>query len=254
MPRPDHVFRTEAIVLRRYDFGEADRLLTLLTPEHGKLRAIARGARKPAGRMTGHVELFSRAKMMLSRGHELYTIAQAEQAEPYLALREDLERGTYAYYLVELLDCFSEFEEPNQPLYALLNAALGWLCALDAHLQLVTRFYELHLLSLVGFQPELFQCTGGREELEPQDQYFSVPDGGVVCPDHVFGRAAVPLSLTALKALRFLQTRDYETVKRRVQVSTAVHQELERILQAYIVHFLEMRLKSVEFIHRFRHP
>ena len=252
MPRPEKVFRTEAIILRRHEFGEADRLLTVLTPDHGKLRAIAKGVRKPASHMSGHVELFSRGQMLLARGQELYTLSQSEQVEPFLALHEDLDRGAHAYYLVELLDRFTESEEPAPMLYALLDAALGWLCAPDADLSLVARYFELKLLTLVGFQPALFRCAVGQEELKPRDQFFSAQDGGVVCPEHRRGHMMLPLSLASLKALRFIQSRDYGDVARRVHMTSLVRQEVERTLADYLVHHLEMRLKSVEFIHRLR--
>src|SRR5512145_3243804 len=100
MPKEERVFRTDAVILRRQDFGEADRLLTLLTPEHGKFRAIAKGARKPTARKTGHVELFALVDMLIARGRELHIVAQAETKEPFLVLREDLVRSTYANHLV----------------------------------------------------------------------------------------------------------------------------------------------------------
>ena len=87
MPRPDRTFRTTAIILRRQEFAEADRLLTIFTPDHGKLKVIAKGACKPAGRKTGHVELFTRSAMMINRGREIHVVSPAEMTEPYLALR-----------------------------------------------------------------------------------------------------------------------------------------------------------------------
>lgn len=251
MPRPERTFRTEAIILRRHDFGEADRLLTILTPEHGKLRGIAKGVRKPAGRMTGHVEIFSCSSLMVAYGRELYTISQAEQIDPFLPLRESLDRGAYGYYVVELLDRFSEFEESNTSIYHLLKSVLGYLAAPEVDLALATRYFELRLLELAGFRPVLFKCAAGGEVLEPQDQYFSVMDGGVVCPDHVRGRVVLPLGLTALKLLRYMQNEDFFNVS-KIRVGPDLHAEVERLLQSYIVHLLEMRLKTVDFIHTLR--
>ena len=113
MPRQARNFRTPALVLRRQDFGEADRLLTLLTPQHGKLRAIAKGARKPAARKSGHVELFALVDMLLARGRELYIVVQAELQEPFLPLRENLVRSSYASYLAELMDRFAGEDDSN---------------------------------------------------------------------------------------------------------------------------------------------
>ena len=252
MPRPERIFRTDAIIMRRQDFGEADRLLTIFTPNHGKLKAIAKGSRKPAGRTTGHVELYTRVKMMISYGRELHVVSQAEMTEPYLALREDLERGAYASYIVELLDHFSEAEEVNFSLYRLLDATLDRLCEPKVDLRLLTRYYELKALELVGFQPSLFNCAIGQEEITAQDQFFSVMEGGVVCPLHAkTGKFISPMSLTTLKTLRYLQTREWDVI-RILRVDEMLHLELERTLQNYIVHVLERRLKSVDFIRRLR--
>lgn len=251
MPRPERVFKTDAIILRRHEFGEADRILTLLTPEHGKIRAIAKGARRIKSKLNGHVELFSRVALLIARGRELHVVSQAEQVEAYLALRDDLLRGAYAHYLVELLDRFSEDEEASQPLYGLLDAALHWLCAPQSDLALVTRFFELRLLRLTGFEPSLFECAAGNEALEPRDQFFSVVEGGVVCPIHAKGRAVIPLSLNCLKLLRYMVRQDYAAVA-RLKMSPALHYELERILGHYLAHLLEVRLKSADFLHQLR--
>src|ERR687885_415233 len=87
-----HVYRTEAIILRRSDFGEADRILTLYTPRYGKRRAIAKGVRKTTSRLAGHVELFTRVQLRLAEGRNLDIVTQAQIIAPYRALREDLER------------------------------------------------------------------------------------------------------------------------------------------------------------------
>src|SRR5512135_2205211 len=100
----ERLYRTEAIILRRADLGEADRLLKILTPGYGKLRVVAKGARKPASRKTGHVELFTRSNLLVARARNLDIVSQAETVESYRPLREDLLRSTYAHYIVELLD------------------------------------------------------------------------------------------------------------------------------------------------------
>jgi DNA repair protein RecO (recombination protein O) len=252
MPRPERSARTDAIVLRHQEYAEADRLLTVFTPEHGKLRLIAKSVVKPGGRKTGHVELFTRSAMLITWGREIHIVSQVEMQEPYLPLREDIARAAYSNYLVELLDQFIDFEEANRAAYHLLNAALGWLCEAEADLPLVARFFELKLLSSVGFEPSLFRCAVGQEEIKPQNQYFSVVDGGLVCPDHVrHSTALIPVNLDVIKLLRYIQSRDYATIK-KLRISAPVQSELESLLQSYILHTLERRLKSVEFIRRLR--
>lgn len=251
MPDRAHTIRTDAVILRRSDFGEADRLLVLLTPGHGKLRAIAKGARKPTARKTGHVELFALADLLLARGRDLYIVAQAETKEPFLALREDLVRSTYAHHLAELLDRFTAEQDTGRDEFELLVAALGWLCQ-GADPRLVARYFELRLLGLAGFAPSLFQCSLGQERLKPQDQFFSPVDGGVICPDHHAGMTrGLPISLDALKTLRYMQTRPWDAI-RVLKLSGPLHQEIERLLLGYIAFILEQRLQSVEFLKRLR--
>ena len=96
MPRPERAFRTPALILRRRDFGESDRILTVLTPNHGRRDVIAKGARKPTSHRTGHVELYTLAEMQIGVGRDLDVAAQATLVKPWLPLREDLQRGAYA--------------------------------------------------------------------------------------------------------------------------------------------------------------
>ena len=164
MSARERTYRTEAIVLRRKDFGEADRVLTVFTPERGKVRLVAKGIRKPRSRKAGHLELFTCSRLLLAKGRDLDMVTQAETLLAYRPLREDLLRGAYAAYAVELLDRFTPDEQENAELYRLLRSMLGWLCA-EHDLALVARYYELQLLGLAGFQPDLRQCVAGGEKI-----------------------------------------------------------------------------------------
>ena len=237
-------YRTEGIILRRIDFGEADRLLTLFTREYGKLRAVAKGARKPQSRKTGHVDLFMRTRFQMARGRDLDIITQAEMVESYAPLRGNLVRTTYAAYAVELLDRFTAEEDQNLNLYNLLSGALDWL-AVHRDLRLVARFYELRLLSFVGFQPQLFRCQGSGEEIREENQYFSAELGGLLNP------GALEISAVAVKVLRYLQTRSWDAV-RVLQLRPALQRELEGIMFHYLTYLLERNLSSVDFLYRLR--
>ncbi len=251
MSHRERIYRTEAIVLRRTDFGEADRLLTAFTPERGKIKLIAKGARKPSSRKSGHVELFSRGQFLVAVGRELDIITQAETLEPYLPLREDLLRTTYAYYVAELADAFIAERDESRPLFELLKDAFGWLCTAE-DLALVARYYELHLLGLAGYQPQLFVCGGCKEPLKQEVNYLSAAEGSVFCRKCGYDQVGtVELSVNALKVLRFLQTRPWETC-RLLRISPATHAEIERTMNQYITYHLERRLKSVDFLQRLR--
>ena len=247
----ERTFRSEAIVLRRTDFGEADRLLTLYSRDFGKMKAIAKGARKPQSRKTGHVELFMRSNFLFASGRDLAILTQAEMVEPYTALRDDLIRTTYAAYVVELLDRFTVEEDKHVGIYQLLADALGRLTTHEDVL-LVARYYELRLLGLAGFRPQLFHCVACGKPIEEQDQFFSAELGGVLCPDcQAKDRRAMAITAVSLKVLRYLQTRPWNTVH-ALRLKRNVHTELENVMQFYITYVLERNLKSVEFLHRLR--
>jgi DNA repair protein RecO (recombination protein O) len=247
VPTRERTYRTEAIVLRRKDFGEADRVLTLFTPELGKVRVVAKGIRKPRSRKAGHLELFTRSRLLVAKGRDLDIVTQAETLSAYRPLREYLLRGAYASYAVELLDKFTPDGQENREVYDLLSQALDWLCH-SPDLALTARYYELQLLALAGFQPQLRRCVVRGEKVVAEDQYFSAAEGGVVCARCGEAHPGVmPLSLDALKYLRYFQAKPYADVI-ALRPRPGLQTEIEHVLHRYITHTLERQLKSVEFL------
>src|SRR5919201_4612171 len=173
----DRVYRTEAVIIRRSDFGEADRLLTLVTPQ-GKRRVVAKGARKTTSRLAGHIELFTHTSLLLAVGRNLDIVTQSAILHGFDALRGDLRRIGAAYYAAELIDRLTEEEDENRPAFELLVATLG---ALDRTRSpdLVLRFYELHLLGYLGYRPQLYHCAVCQEGLTEESNRFSPAAGGV---------------------------------------------------------------------------
>ncbi len=247
MPRQPRTFRAEAVVLRHSDWGEADRLLTLFTREEGKLRAIAKGARKPRSRKAGHLEPLTRVSLLLARGRSFFIVTQAETVDAHLPLTEDLELVGYGSYVLELLDRFTHDEDENRALYRLLSATLTRLVAGDDP-GLVLRYYELRLLDAMGYRPELFQCVACEAEIQAEDQYFSAGQGGVLCPRCGAGqKGARPVSREALRYLRHYQRSSY-TEAARARVPAAVALELENLMHNYLTYLLERALHTPTFL------
>lgn len=247
MSTRERTYRTEAIILRRKDIGEADRILTLLTPGRGKLRAVAKGIRKPRSRKAGHLELFTRSNLLLASGRDLDVITQAQTVDAHRPIREYLIRGAYAAYSVELMDKFTPEQQESPELYKLLRDMLGWL-SLGENLAHTARYYELRLLGLAGFQPQLRQCVLNGERIVAEDQYFSPTEGGAVCARCGKGRPGLlPISMEALKYLRYFQAQPHPRIV-GLRLRPAVLQEMEHVLHRYITVLLERQLKSVEFL------
>ena len=253
MNHRERSFRTPAIILRRFDLGEADRLLTLLTPRHGKIEVVAKGARKLTSHKTGHVELFTRADMLIHRGRDLGIAVQAEMVAPYLPLRDDLTLGAYAGYADEMADRFTNSgDDETARLFTLLDETFHRLCT-ETDPRLALRYYEMHLLDQVGFRPELNECVIGHEPVQPEDQFFSYAEGGVVCSqDAARGTSFIPLPMLTLKVMRHMQRSPYAHVK-DLQINSVLHDDLERLMQGYITFLLERRLQSADFIRRLRY-
>jgi DNA repair protein RecO (recombination protein O) len=241
-------FRAEAVVLRHSDWGEADRLLTIFTREAGKTRAIAKGARKIRSRKAGHLEPFTRVRLMLARGRDLFIVTQADTVDAYQPIREDLLRTGYAAYVIELLDRFVYDDEGANPtIFHLLTETLSRLCC-EPEPRLVVRYYEMRMLDQVGFRPRLFECTNCGEKIKPEDQFFSAAQGGVLCPRCGRDLPGVrTVSMETLKYLRHFQRSSYKEVQ-RAHPSAAIQNELEALMQYYLTYLLERGLNTQVFL------
>jgi len=248
MPEQPRSFRAEAVVLRHANWGEADRILTLYTREQGKLRAIAKGARKIRSRKAGHLEPFTHITLQLARSRDIAIVTQVETIDSYLPLRDDLTRTGYASYVMELLDRFTYEQEGGNPaLFNLLVDTLARLCG-TAEVWAVVRYYEMRLLDFLGFRPQLFECANCRNPIQAVDQYFSPLAGGVICPNCGGGLPGLwPVSVDVLKYLRHFQRSNYNEAA-RARVAPALQKDVETLMQAYFTYLLERGLNTPGFM------
>ncbi len=245
-------FRVDAVVLRHSDYGEADRLLTLYTRQLGKIRVIAKGARKIASRKAGHIEPFTHVRMQVSKGRDMLILTQADTVDAYLPLRDDLVLTSQAAYVLELLDRFSyEDETENSSTFRLLTDTLSRLAS-RSDPWLVLRYYEMRLLDHVGFRPQLFECTNCGREIQPEDQFFSFSAGGVICPRCGQGLKHLhEVSVDALKYLRYFQRNSYAEATRACPAPD-VQLETESLMQGYFTYLLERELNTPGFLKRIK--
>ncbi|NIM07470.1 MAG: DNA repair protein RecO [Armatimonadetes bacterium] len=252
--RPLRTYRVSALVLRTRNLGEADRLLTLLSPERGKISAVAKGARRPRSKLAS-LQLFSLAtRLQLAAGKNLDIITQALVRLSFPALRKDVTRFAYASYFAELADALSEPEEKNRRLFDLLVYGL---CLLERGLdpEVLARAFELHIVDLSGYGPEIEACVSCRKPLAAEPMGFSPPSGGIFCPRCLAGKRGL-LSIheqarQALMALRGL--RDLANLQpEKMALSPNTKKEMERLLHAQIAHHLDRKINSLSLINRLR--
>lgn len=177
--------RTHAIVLTRVDYGEADRIITVLTPDVGKLSLIAKGVRKVKSKLAGGIELFSTSEITYIPGRgSVSTLVSARLVRHYGAIIKDIDRTMLGYELLKLLDKSTE-DEPEAEYYELLVAAFRALEDAGVPTGLIRAWFSAQLLSLAGHTPNLTTSTEGGK-LEPAEAYefdydsvsFRVQPGG----------------------------------------------------------------------------
>ncbi|GAB4168722.1 MAG: DNA repair protein RecO [Roseiflexaceae bacterium] len=246
----DRVYRAEALIIRRSSFGESDRLLTIYTPQ-GKRRVVAKGARKTISRLAGHIELFTHTQLMLAVGRSLDIVTQSQEIRDFARLRTDLERIGASYYAAELLDRLTEEGDENPAAFRLVVSAFAGLDSSE-RIDLVLRWYELHLLDSLGYRPQLTECAICHEVLDETTDRFSPQAGGAICPRCASSdRSALPMGLAAFKLLRLLQAQPLSGIE-RLSLSQGLRSEAEQLLRAAIRQLLERDLKSVAFLDEVR--
>jgi DNA repair protein RecO (recombination protein O) len=245
-------YTTDAIVLSRFDFGEADRILTLITPGSGKLKAIAKGIRRPTSRIGGSLEPFAELTVALARGRTFEVVTQVSVGHAWLNLRDSLESAATAWYLAELADRSLEERHAAEPVYTLLKHAYGLLDAGMAPGR-VARWFEMHLADELGVRPEVDRCSECDRMLEANERYRWWPQsGGIVCercpgPSHQLAG----LSLEALKLLKAYQRQDIEAIA-ALRLAEGTEREVEAAMREFIRHALEREARSLAFLDEVR--
>lgn len=245
-------YRADAIVLRRFDYGEADRILTLLTREHGKLAAIAKGSRRAKTRMGNGLDLFGRSRMMLAKGRNLDVVAQAERNGDVRHISGDLYRTAYACLVAEVADKVLEERHPVDDVFELVVTTIERLNTTERSPRAESAWFLMRILDLLGYQPQLTVCAGCGQDLPEIDAWFSPLLGGVLC--HRCGahdQAGSAVSVKGLKVLRVMAADD-DLLYDRLRLSDELLREVENALEAQLEYHLDRRLKSLEFIRGIR--
>lgn len=178
------LYKAEGIVLRTYPFGEANRVVVLLTAEHGKVRAVAKGVSRGKSRLAAAVQPFTHARFLLWQGRQLDGINQAEIVRPSHTLTGDLGAIAAAAYATELADTFWEERQEAPEAFALLRDGLQWLPGRSGEeRQAFLRWLQLRTLALAGFQPELECCAHCGAELQGPRLRYAPDRGGLCCAE-----------------------------------------------------------------------
>ena len=230
------LYRDQGVVLRTIRLGESDRIVSLVTQGHGKVRAVAKGVRKTKSRFGGRLEPTSHVSLLLYEGRELDVITQAEALDHFRVIREDLDRLSRATIMLEAVDQVAQERQPGPRLYQMLVGGLRALAARNAPL-LVPAFF-LKLLALEGFQPVLDGCVacGTPGPLVG----FDLIEGGALCPSCVRGPRVSPEAIELMH--RVLDGGLAGVLNEPPGPATS---EVDRLATRAVEHHIERRLRSV---------
>jgi DNA repair protein RecO (recombination protein O) len=230
--RRARLVRSRAIVLRRRDLGETDRILTVLSDRRGLIRLVAKGVRRPGSRLAGHLEPFSVSNVLIAKTRGLDIVTQAETVDAFGTLRVTEASIATAGYFAELVDLLLPEEQPHEGVFDLMRASLNLLDE-GSDRKMVSFVFEMGLLRSLGYRPRLDPCLICGMMLTPARNGFSV-EGGVVCANCLQSRAeCYPLSVNALKLLRMIDRGEIERVL-HLRVSAEVVREISDVLNAYV--------------------
>ncbi len=210
--------KTEGIVLKRRNFGEADRIVTVFTLQKGKISVLAKGVRRITSRRAGNVELLNRVSMYLFLGKGMPILTEAEGLETYQKLKEDLTLSTYAFHIIELIDKMTAEDQENRILYQHLLEVLRKLSTNPR--QILIRAFEVKILSDLGFVS--FQDTKPGLSTKVQTGFVH-------------------------SLLKDLETNKWDKIEKMV-VKEKEALELERVLRYHLERVIEGKLKSRRFL------
>jgi len=235
--------RTEAIVLRGYRVGEADKVVVFLTRDHGKIRGLARGARRLRSRFGGSLEMGSEVELTYfeKEGAELARIDRCDIIRSSFSCSGDPLLASTLGYFAELTDAFAQEREPNEKLYRLVRAALGALVELGGEgREKTSRYFEAWLLRLCGYYPRGEVCASCGRELKSRGAFYRLEDRELRCA--ACASVGIPLSAATLAYLNQVWQRGPGELP--TPVSPFVLPELALLHRKMIQHELDRELRS----------
>lgn len=244
--------RTEGIIIKRKDFRETDLTVTLFSRDFGKIVGIAFGARRSNRRFTNCLSLFALSTIFFSQrpNENLVRLDSCELQKGRTHITENLNTLAHASYLAELTGYLTADRDKNPGIFELLESCLE---LLDENVppEGVSRIFEIRFLTFLGYQLDLHLCPGCMRSLnEVGTSYFQIAEGRFRCESCALDRS-LPLSEGTLKTLTFAQNEPLKSVG-RLRIPRGTEQEARRILESFLVHLMQKRPKSLDFITQLR--
>ena len=241
-------FKTTGFVLRSLHYGDSDLIITFYSHEFGKLKGIAKGAKNSKKRFANVFEPFSLTNIIFTRKNRdmLAFIESCDIIDHYSAIRQDLEKTLIASYYIDLADHFSPEGKKNEDVFRLLQDFLQMLGTSKSS-EAAVRFFEIRLLKLAGFEPELKHCITCKTPVANGNSYFFYAgEGGIKCSTCANPqRYEQPISAGTVRTLLLGREMAMEKIK-LIALSETLAKESRSMLTGFISHVLGREVKSLK--------
>jgi DNA repair protein RecO (recombination protein O) len=238
--------KTIALVLRVSEYHDHDALLTLLTRDHGRITAKARGLRRKNSPLTAPCQLLALSEFTLFEYRGMYTVNEAHSVELFTALHRNLEKLSLGTYFAQVSETVSQADVPNRELQSLVLNCLYILSETHQPLEIVKSVFELRVACIAGYTPDLYdcQCNAGI-----QPWYFDLSGGVLLCDNCKAGNVGIrhPISTGTLDAMRYIISCDSKKLFAFTLGSENLHQ-LSCITEAYLITQLERGFSTLDFL------
>jgi len=254
------VFETDAILLRRIEYGDHDFIITFMTRDRGKVTVMAKNAKKSVKRFSGSLDLFSfnhiQCRLPKKNRDAMITLVQTELENGFGNIRYDVYKTAYASYWVEMVNLWLEEGKPQPKVYDLLLFSLERLHRSDMPADVLSLLFQIRFMSVSGFSPSIERCGICQVHLDriPEKKMrFDFKEGNIVCPGcQVNGsRYGLDVSKGTLKQLFWMNNTDVGKAD-RIRVSSLAVKEGQILLESFIAFHMAREFKTLTFLKRLR--
>lgn len=240
---------TMGIVIKEVNVGEADKIVTILTKNYGRISALAKGGKRPKSAISAASQIMCYSDFVLYSGKEMYSINSCEVIEPFYEIRNDMEKLTYAAHFMDIVLELAQEDQPAPRLLQLLLNSLYMLAKTEKQPELISRIFELRALSVSGYAPHTASCIVCGQEAE-NFYSFSFSKCGFICDREkcsATDKCSLPLSTGASRAMQYII---YSKMKDlfKFRLSDDVLDELERVMKRYLREQLERDFTKLDFL------
>jgi len=241
--------QTNGIIIKEYNYDEADKIFVIFTADRGKITCFAKGVRKGKSKMRGFLQLFSYSKLHLHKGKSMYTVIGGEVINSFPGVKNDLLLFSYANYITEILEGILLAEEKNKAVFTTTISMFHLMESIPV--SQLSSYYLLRIIKYAGFLPELSICVLCGEKIEA-NAWFSNLEGGCVCIEcgkELDNKGYMPLNI--IRIMEQLLTMDVNMLS-RLKIKEKDQFFIEDLLCEYLKYILEKPINSINFVREIR--